>query len=229
MSARIAIIAAVPGELAPLVRGWTQTRKNVWTGSIGDHPSIALAEGMGAAAANRAFDLVRSEFHPDVLVSYGWAGALTCALKPGDAVQVSEVVDIQSGKRFTTGSTGTTRLVTMNRVVRAPEKRMLAERNQAVLVDMEAAAVARQAWQHRLPFYCFKGVSDGYTDKLPNFGRFISREGQLKLPQFLAYVALQPQFWGSLVRLGMQSKRAALALADLARESLAHSLSSQSL
>jgi adenosylhomocysteine nucleosidase len=229
MSARIAIIAALPGELAPLVRGWTQTRKNVWAGSIGDHPSIALAGGMGAAAANRAIDLVRSEFNPNVLVSYGWAGALTCALKPGDAVAVSEVVDVQSGKRFATGSPGTTRLVTMNRVVHGPEKRNLAERNQAVLVDMEAAAVARQAWQHRLPFYCFKGVSDGYTDKLPNFGRFISGDGQLRLPLFLGYVALQPQFWGSLVRLGRQSKRAALALADLARGSLAQSLRSQSL
>jgi adenosylhomocysteine nucleosidase len=221
---RIAIIAALPGELKPLVQGWKQTAEHVWTGSIGGHACMAIAGGIGAAAANRAVSLARSELDPTVLVSYGWAGALTCAVKPGMACTISEVVDTTSGKRFATCNPEGMRLITLNRVAHANEKRKLAERNQAVLVDMEAAAVARIAHQRRLRFYCFKGVSDGYTDRLPDFSRFISWEGQLRMPKFLTYVAPRPWYWASLARLGAQSRTAASALAELARASLQQSL-----
>jgi adenosylhomocysteine nucleosidase len=221
---RIAIIAALPGELKPLVQGWKQTGKHAWTGMIGGHACIAIAGGMGAAAANRAVAQANSEFHPNVLVSYGWAGALTCALKPGMAASISEVVDLQSGKRFATGDSAGTRLLTLNRVARLHEKRKLAERNQAVLVDMEAAAVARLASQQKSRFYCFKGVSDGYTDRLPDFSRFISWEGELRMPAFLAYIGMRPWYWPSLVKLGTASRAAASALATLAQESLTQSL-----
>ena len=43
----------------------------------------------------------------------------------------------------------------------------------AALVDMEAAAIGRLAAMRGIPFYCIKGVSDGLTDNLPDFNRFI--------------------------------------------------------
>jgi adenosylhomocysteine nucleosidase len=206
------------------VRGWKKTGKDVWTGHIGNHPCIAIAGGMGAASANRAVAQAKSEFNPSVLVSYGWAGALTCGLKPGMACAISEVVDSQSGKRFETGDPGGARLLTLNYVARGAEKRKMAERYQAALADMEAAAVARLARQHKLRFYCFKGISDAYEDRLPDFGRFISWEGQLRMPAFLSYIAIRPWYWKSLAKLGAQSRTAAKALAKLASESLSHSL-----
>lgn len=218
---RIAIIAALPGELTPLVRGWKKTGKQTWTGSIGAHPCIAIAGGMGAASANRAVDFVRAEFNPDVLVSYGWAGAITCGLKAGMACTISEVVDSQSGKHFETGDPTGIRLLTLNYVARGKEKRKMAERHHAALADMEAAAVARIARQQKLRFYCFKSISDGYEDKLPDFGRFITWEGQLNMPAFLAYIAIRPWYWMPLGKLGMQSRAAASAMATLAQDSLA--------
>ena len=221
---RIAIVAALPGELAPLVRGWKSTAKHAWTGAIGPHACLAIAGGMGAPSVNRAVARVRSEFDPHVLVSYGWAGALTCAVKPGMACAISEVVDVTNGKRVTTDNPQGIRLLTLNHVARGDEKRKLAERYQSVLVDMEAAAVSRLARQQRLRFFCFKGVSDGYNDRLPDFGRFISTEGQLRMPPFLAYVAMRPWYWASLARLGTMSRTAATALATLAAETLQQSL-----
>jgi adenosylhomocysteine nucleosidase len=221
---RIAIIAALPGELAPLVRGWNKSAKNVWTGAIGAHACMAIAGGMGAPSANRAVALARSEFDPHVLVSYGWGGALTCAVKPGMACAISEVVDVTSGKSLPTDNPEGIKLLTLNHVARGDEKRKLAARYQSVVVDMEAAAVARFARQQRLRFYCFKGISDGYTDRLPDFSRFISPEGELRMPAFLAYVTPRPWYWASLARLGAQSRAAASALATLAAESLAQSL-----
>ncbi|MFT4111451.1 nucleoside phosphorylase [Silvibacterium sp.] len=224
MSTRIAIVAAIPGELTPLVKGWKQTGKYSWSGKLGEHECVAVAGGMGAAAANRAVNAVRGSFEPEVLVSYGWAGALTCGLKPGMASGITEVVHLASGKRYESQNAEGTRLLTLNYVARAADKRKLAEQNRAVLVDMEAAAVARLAKEYRLGFYCFKGVSDGYLDDLPDFGRFISNQGQLRMLPFLQFVGMRPWYWRSLAKLGTNSRKAAAELADLTRESLRQSL-----
>lgn len=216
----IAIIAALPGELKPLVRGWEQRGRNLWVGRLGKSEAIAVAGGMGAAAAQRAVNRAFTEFNPGALVSYGWAGALTCAVKPPDAYAVSEVIDAITGERFATPNSGAYRLITLDRVARAGEKRALAAKHQAVLVDMEAAAVARMAAARGVHFYCFKGVSDGYTDHLPDFSRFINSEGELRMAAFLAYAATHPQYWRSLRRLGKNSSDAAKALSTLIEQSL---------
>ena len=57
---KIAIIAALPGELKPLVRGWQRPEPNLWTGSIAGREAIAVAGGMGAEAATRARAGLRS-------------------------------------------------------------------------------------------------------------------------------------------------------------------------
>jgi adenosylhomocysteine nucleosidase len=222
---KIAIIAALPGELKPLVRGWRQRGKNLWAGRIGDHEAFAMAGGIGAAAARRAVERALAEGNPSALVSFGWAGALTCAVKPPDACVISEVVDDASGERFATANPDGFRLITLDRVARYDEKRALAQKHQAVLVDMEAAAVARMAVARGVPFYCFKGISDGYLDRLPDFSRFINGSGDLRMAAFLSYVALHPLYWPSMRRLGANSSAAAKAVAGLMEENLKQSLS----
>jgi adenosylhomocysteine nucleosidase len=217
---RIAIIAALPGELKPLVRGWIREEPHIWIGSIAGHEAIAIAGGIGSASATRAAEAALSHGHPDALISYGWAGALTCALKPPSAHSITEIIDNGTGRRFPTRSPHGTRLVTFDRVARPYEKRRLAETHQSVLVDMEAAAVARFAAENDIPFYCFKGISDAWDDNLPDFSRFISTEGQLRMPSFLAHAALRPAYWSSLARIGRNSSAAALNLVGLLSKSL---------
>lgn len=218
---KIAIIAALPGELKPLVRGWEQRRRNLWAGRVGDCDAIAVAGGMGARAAGRAVERVLAEANPDVLVSYGWAGALTCAVKAGAACVISEVVEDGTGERFATANSDGYRLITLDRVARSDEKRALAQKHQAVLVDMEAATVARMAAARGVPFYCFKGISDGYADRLPDFNRFVDTErGELKMGSFVAYAAVRPVYWGSLWRMGKNSGVAAHGLVELVKGSL---------
>lgn len=218
---RIAIIAALPGELKPLVvRGWERRGRNVWTGRIDESEAIAIAGGMGAAAARRAVELAFAEFKPNILVSYGWAGALTCAVKPRHAVAVSEVIDDETGERFVTDYLKGYRLITLDHVARAEEKRGLAGKHQAVLVDMEAATVARIAAARNVSFYCFKGISDGYTDRIPDFSRFMDDRGELRMAALLAHVAVRPRYWAGMLRMGKQSAGAAKALVTLVQEGL---------
>jgi adenosylhomocysteine nucleosidase len=217
---KIAIIAALPGELKPLVHGWQQRGRNIWAGRIRDSEAVAIAGGMGAAAAERAAEQAVREFGTDVLVSYGWAGALTCAVKPRQACAIYDVVDAKTGERFVTDLPAGYRLITLDHVARSDEKRALAEQHQSVLVDMEAAAVARVAAARKVAFYCFKGISDGYNDRLPDFNRFIDDKGEMRMAAFVAHAVFHPQYWASLRRLGENSSGAAKNLVDIAREGL---------
>ena len=105
------------------------------------------------------------------------AGPEPCArsLPPGQAFDVSVVIDARTGERFVAaGPPNDCWLVTSPRVADATEKKRLASTYSAALVDMEAAGIARLARMRGIPFYCIKGISDGYSDQLPDFNRFIS-------------------------------------------------------
>jgi len=104
-------------------------------------------------------------------------------------------------------------LVTSSRVADAPEKLRLAETYKAGLVDMEAAAIARLAQMRGIPFYCIKGISDGYNDQLPDFNRFIMPDGQFKLARFIVFALLRPWHWRALIQMGENSRKAAQSIA----------------
>jgi adenosylhomocysteine nucleosidase len=220
MNKTIGIIAAMPGELKDLVRGWQRHGESTWTGCVGETECIAVAGGIGAAAATRACEQVLAWGRLDALISVGWCGALTCGLKPPEAFAVREVVDAGTGERFVSDSSEGQRLLTLDHVARANEKRRLAETYKTTVVDMEAATVARVASARRIGFRCFKGISDGYTDQLPDFSKFIDNGGQLRMAQLLFHVTLRPKYWAALKRMGENSKTAAGNLATLTRECL---------
>jgi adenosylhomocysteine nucleosidase len=220
---RIGIVAAIQGELTPLVEGWQQ-RGGVYTGRIGEIECTAVAGGMGAKAAASACELVLKEGPQDALISIGWAGALTCGVKPPSAFPISEVVDSLSGESYKAETPDGYRLLTLDHIARYDEKRKLAERYLTPLVDMEAVAVARQARDRKIPFFCFKAISDAYTDKLPDFNQFIGKDEQLRMPALISYALMHPQYWAVLLRLGQQSKAAASNLARLVAESIGQTL-----
>ncbi len=217
---RVGIVAALPGELKPLVAGWTRRDENTWTGVAGGQECVAVAGGMGRDAATRACGKIFDAGPVDALMSVGWAGSLSCGAKPPEAYEVREVVDTRTGERFFTEQEQGLRLVTVAQVAGVAEKRRLAESYGAVLVDMEAATVARLARARNVPFLCCKGISDGATDVLPDFSKFLSPGGQLRMPAFLAHVAVRPRYWSNLARMGSNSGRAAVALGALVEQVL---------
>jgi adenosylhomocysteine nucleosidase len=220
---RIGIVTAFPGELKPLVHSWRR-HDHTFRGHIGSIQVAAACAGMGAAAVARAVEHVLAPGGVDTLVSIGWAGSLSCGLRPPEAVSVREVIDDASGERFPTASGEGQRLVTLHHVAGQDEKRALAEKYQATLVDMEAAAVARIARDRGLAFLCFKAVTDGPNDKLPDFNRFIGEHGQLHVPSLARWAALHPSHWGPMRRLGKNSRLAAQELANFLSRSLAGSV-----
>ena len=219
---RIAIIAALPGELKPLVKGWQRVATNVsgtkkWILTRDADTWIAVCAGMGAEAALRAFASAVSDGPVDMLLSVGWAGSLHPEVHPGTVHVPTVVIDAQTGEQFRlTEGKRQWRLVTTARVADEAEKRRLAATYPgAVLVDMEAAAVARLAEMHSIPLLCIKGVSDAAGATLPDLNPFIDPRGKMQMARFLAYIAVRPRFWPSLLHLGKNSARAANAMRDL--------------
>jgi adenosylhomocysteine nucleosidase len=215
---RVAIIAAMPGELKPLVRGWPHSERagiRFWAQRTEEEEWIAACAGAGQSAATRAFAAIEAGGPIDLVFSIGWAGALHAEIAPGSAHNVAGVIDVQTGERFhCDAGAGELWLATSPKVAPYTEKRRLTSAYNAALVDMEAAAIARLAAMRGIPFYAIKGVSDALTDRLPDFNRFLSPSGQIELARFTLFAILRPWYWPSLVRMGENSKRASQSIAE---------------
>jgi adenosylhomocysteine nucleosidase len=219
---RIAIIAALPGELKPLVKGWQRIATNTsgtkkWVLTRDADTWIAVCAGMGAEAALRAYATAVSDGPVDMLLSVGWAGSLHAEVPLGTVQVPTAVIDAQTGEQFNlTEGKRQWRLVTTPRVADDVEKmRLTATYQGAVLVDMEAATVARLAAMNEIPLLCIKGISDAAGATLPDLNPFIDQRGQMRMAGFLAYIAIRPRYWPSLLHLGKNSARAADAMRDL--------------
>ncbi len=221
---RVGIIAALSGELKPLVQGWqplTIARKGeaAWISRVNDVESVAVYAGVGSEAASRACEIAAQNGALDALFSVGWAGALSCGIHPGSAYAVNEVVDARTEETFATSfpvdqEIGVPfKLVTTDHIVQYAEKRQLAGRHKALLVDMEAATVARFALSRRIPFYCLKAISDEISDILPDFARYTGPDGHLRMAPLLGHVAFRPKYWPAMLRLGQNAKTGARAVA----------------
>ncbi len=216
---RIAIIAALPGELKPLVKRWKHLPSNhrgvrLWTRTTADYEAVAACAGMGADAARRCVAAVEALGPIEMLLSVGWAGALTESSQPGECSILSEIIDAQTGERFVlSDGSRKLRIVSTAHVADAAEKQRLWQTYGAVLVDMEASALARLAQMRGIPMGCFKAVSDDLHARLPDLNAFIDPQGQMRMVPFLLHVAVRPRFWASLWTLGRTSQRAAEVLA----------------
>ncbi len=225
MSEQIGIVAAMPGELLPLVRGWERVPEaafgakiaaagvSAWRMSKGGQKYVAVCAGMGAAAATRAFARVRELMEPTLIVSAGWAGALATEMEAGAVIRPRTVLDARTGERFAGAEAGPL-LVTLGHIADVPEKmRLRATYAGAVAVDMEAATLARLSAAGGYAFRAIKAISDDAHARLPDMNPFVTERGQFRMARFVGHVGMRPQHWASLAGLGRNARLAANRLA----------------
>ncbi len=222
MSLKVGIVSAMQREVAPMLKEWQQGRLEyqhrsytVWrTGG-----AVYIQSGIGREPALFATRALVGNQHPDILVSAGFAGALTRLLTVGDSIAPGTVIDAKTGKRFNLHS-GTGVLVSASVIADEAEKTNLASRYDAEAVDMEAAAVAQVAEESGIPFCTVKTISDEVGFPMPPFNAYVNDEGQLAIPQFAAHVAMRPGYWPSLMQLARNSKRASQELSAALKQML---------
>jgi adenosylhomocysteine nucleosidase len=212
--ARIAIIAAMQREVAPLIRGW-KVRMMEQGGRryrLFENGEAALVcGGIGAEAARRATEAVIREVKPVRVMSVGFAGALDDSIEIGQVLEPRTVINAADGVRIEIGL-GEGILVSSATVAGKEQKIRLSKAYGASAVDMEAAAVAQGAQARGVEFAALKAISDSADFNLPAMDRFVASDGSFQSVRFACHVALRPWLWRTTIVLARNSSRASRAL-----------------
>lgn len=182
---------------------------------------LLVADGIGAAAADRACAAIPDPDALDAVVSVGYCGATREGWKVGDVLAGRKVTHEATGEEFpcTIPAAGDAPLpegviLSVDRVIRfAEEKQRIGERG-VDAVEMEAAAVARFARRRGLPFLALKAVSDTCHEDLPiDFDRARRADGSVRIGSILAQTLSRP--WTRIPSLSRLARSARLASASL--------------
>jgi adenosylhomocysteine nucleosidase len=181
---------------------------------------IAIGGGTYAGALLAAERLVRNGVN--ALVSFGVAGGLDPAQRPGALVVPQEV--LTDGHRLSTdpdlcrrlGGAAELLILGADRVVAsAAAKIALFRTTRAVAVDLESGAVALVASRHRIPFAVLRAICDPAERDLPPAALIApDRHGGIALARIIGSVFTQPKQLPSLPALAADAMAARRALRE---------------
>jgi adenosylhomocysteine nucleosidase len=219
---RTVVIAAMEREVRPLVRGWQRAAL-----SDGDSNFVAfengdravVISGIGSKHAERAARAAVARYQPATLISVGLAGALIRSLKAGSVFTPNVVVDAADGMEYRCASQGAGVigggvLVTAGEIAGADAKAGLVNEFHALIVDMEAAGVAKAAQEMQVSFRCVKAISDEADFVMPPMAKFVDSGGNFQSGRFTAWAALRPWHWAKVAALASNTGKATRALCE---------------
>ena len=106
---KVAIVAALEREISSLTRGWSRVAREYdgrgFTFFERDD-MVVVCGGIGEQAARRAAEAVIAFYHPALVQSVGFAGALDASLSVGDILTPSVVIDARDGSQKIGGPQG---------------------------------------------------------------------------------------------------------------------------
>jgi adenosylhomocysteine nucleosidase len=215
---KVAIIAALEREVFGFIRSCRRVERHHEGRSFiffEQDDMVVVCGGIGLEAARRASEAAIEFYHPTLLHSVGFAGALTPNLRVGDLIEPSVVIDARDGSRASAAiGDPQNLLVTFMSVAGVQQKTKLAQAYGAKAVDMEAAAVAAAAAAHGIGFAATKVISDELNFQIPEMERFIDTRGQFRTGCFARFIAPRPWLWSRVLALASNSRKAAKILGE---------------
>jgi adenosylhomocysteine nucleosidase len=215
----VAIVAALPREVAGLVKGWKKVDAGDGVTTYQSGRAVVVCAGMGTTRAALAAEAAMDAMPISMLISAGVAGACDAQLRVGDVVRASTVVGGVSGERFESGDAGVV-LVSAASVADVEGKARLLKMYGADVVDMEASAVARAASARGIRFRAIKAISDESDFEMEGISRFATEDGRFRTLAFVLHTALRPKLWGDVLTLRRNSGIAVDALTKALRAEL---------
>jgi adenosylhomocysteine nucleosidase len=228
------IVVALPEEISTL------TSKKLTKGEcfFKTESIVIVLSGMGKDNARIAAETL-IENGAQRLLSWGCAGALTDALKPGDIVIARRCMSTKSkhyvmdgGWISHTDQVLIDKVKVINQGVLAgsekicstlEQKKEVAEKTGAVAIDMESLAVAEVAEKKNVPFLAIRAIADPLDFDFPQAViQSMSAAGEVNLSQLVSYLVFHPfELWG-LLKLALHFRAATktLRLVSLSLESI---------
>ncbi len=219
-------VASDRREAEPWVSRWENSRSvdlpvhwaraGTWRG----RDVIAVANGVGAHRAAdgiAAAQMVANGFSG--ICSIGTGGALDPSLSLADVMVANAVTDGANtwAAADPHGPPARTGLVYSSRhIARTVEEKRKLNQSGAILVEMEAAGVARAAERMAVPFYCVRVVSDLADEAFfIDFERCIMADGRFNVPRLVMQALAHPmRGFPELLRLQRRTAEAAKKLGD---------------
>lgn len=182
---------------------------------------VCVGGGTPAGAADAAYQLV--EQGVNALVSFGFAGGLDPALRPGALIIPSAI--LSEGHSYAAEPTLADRFggLTGHRLVAdslaatdAVAKRRLHAATGAHAIDLESGSVARVALAHSLPFVVVRAISDAADRDLPPAALLaVDKRGRIDLIRVLGSLLRQPKQLPALLALASDAAAARRSLVGL--------------
>lgn len=236
----LALIFALPEEARGVLKAgnWQRVPSSaslaMYCGGISGANDVFIVSGMGRANAEVATRELLAEYHPDAVISLGFAGGLTAGGGAGDLVVAETLMPIEgttlTGKPIVSASTlvQTSRhalegkdipsrfglCLTTSHIAANPEdKALLGQAIGALAVEMESYWIGQVCRESNVPFLAVRAIIDTVDHQLPKYVVQYAHKvgGQSRWRQALP-VLLRPWWLPGLVRLGAASATAQKSL-----------------
>ena len=226
--ADIGIVCALPIELGEFLTRCQRVHHYKgefhFRGGRYDDIRIAVAEsGLGYARARRATVALIDAHSPRWILSCGFSGALLPEMKNGHIAVADSIVDEHGQEQKLAGSFPADperglfvgRLLTVDEMVRTvAEKESLAEKYEAIAVDMESLAVAQVALEQKIRFMAVRAISDDMSADLPpEILSIIGSTGAVRVGAALGSLIKRPGSFKDMMHLRENAHAAAKSLA----------------
>jgi adenosylhomocysteine nucleosidase len=228
----IGITFALPSESSGLVRRLqtVQRHDNLLSGKIDDRAVTILHTGVGAKNCNARLEILLHKTRPSLVISSGFAGAVSQDLRVGDLILAQNFSDpglLASAERILRDrEPRVVKLFTSTSIIDSvAERNEIARAADAAAVDMETGAIADVCKIHGVPLLSLRIISDTASQPfpVPPSVLFDIERQQTNFGGLLAYLLREPGSVGRLFRFGRQIARARARLTD-AMVDLVHGL-----
>jgi nucleoside phosphorylase len=226
----IAITFALPAESAAFIKALRDKQRErcgefeIVRGKIDNRSMEIFHTGVGEKICRQRMATLLQYRRFELLISAGFAGALSDRLKPGDVFVAENFstakvpaanMPVQFGK-----------LVTAGRVIDSPaERERIARSTGAAAVDMETEFIARACAEHAVPMISLRTISDTPAHPLPLQPPllFDIDEQKTKVRRLAGHLIAHPTTAWKLMRFAKQIRKArnrlTRAIIDLLRAS----------
>jgi adenosylhomocysteine nucleosidase len=217
---RVAFVCAMPMEIIPLKRKLSLEKAvigslEVYAGSLGDRPVVAIVTGIGSVLATEGVERLVEAIDIEHVVVVGITGAVDNEAPIGTLVLPAVVVNGTTGAEYPPtrlgGDEPRGKMWTSEVLITDLDVIARLRANGVVSLDMETAAIAEICQRRDIPWSVFRAISDRATEVSLDDEVFhlINRDGTYNIKKIGAFLVKHPGRLPALVRLAKDAKLAA--------------------